>query len=188
MREVGQALMPRVEHSQLHQLVRADVVDQQHARPLQRWPPVGEVVLEHPGGERLGHHRPPVVDAEVAAHFCRHLQSRCGSYAVNHRTRETGVLRDPFGQFGIEALGACQHGTPGDLAVVLDVVAGRDRRRGDSTVASPGQRLGDQRERGTIGIAVPALGDGQRNDPRRRRGKYLQSRFRIIRRVAVVND
>ena len=46
--EVAQALVAGVEQSQLHQLVRRHVVDQQHVDLFQRGPAVGEVVLEHP--------------------------------------------------------------------------------------------------------------------------------------------
>ena len=46
--EVAEALMAGVEQPQLHQLVRCDVVDEQHADVLQRGPAVGEVVLQHP--------------------------------------------------------------------------------------------------------------------------------------------
>ncbi len=180
--------MARVEHAQLHQLVRADIVDHQHARLLQRRPAIGEVVLDHPGAERLGHHRPPVVDTEVAAHLGGHLQSRCGSDAVDHRVGERAVFADPFGQLGIDAFGAGQHGPLGDLTVVLDVVARHDGRGGDSLVTTPGERLGDQRERGTVGIAVAAFGDGQRNDPGRRRSQHLQRRLRIVGSITVIDD
>ena len=69
--EVAEALMAGVEQSQLHQLVRRDVVDEQHVDVLERRPAVGEVVLEHPRGERLGGDGPLVLDAEFGCQRSR---------------------------------------------------------------------------------------------------------------------
>ena len=127
-------------------------------------------------------------DTEVAPHLRGHLQSRCRGDPVDHRTRKPGVFGHPLGEPGIAAFGIGEHGAPGDLTIVLDVVARHDRRCGDTAVATPGERLGDQRERGPVGIAVSALGDGQRNDPGGWRGQHLQRRLRIVGRVTVVDD
>ena len=62
--EVAERLVAGVEQPQLHQLVGHDVVDELHAGVLEGRPAVGEVVLEHPLGERLAHDRPAVLDPE----------------------------------------------------------------------------------------------------------------------------
>ncbi len=51
------------------------------------------------------------------------------------------MLGDPVGQAGTQQFGMRDDGPARDLAVVLDVVARQDRRRGDAAVAAPGQGL-----------------------------------------------
>ena len=98
------------------------------------------------------------------------------------------MFRDPLGELGIPAFGIREDGAPRDLTITLDVVARHDCRCGDSAAATPGKSLGDQGERGPIGVAVTTLGDGQRDDPGGCRGQHLQRRFRIVGRVAIVDD
>ncbi len=63
--EVAQRLVAGVEQPQLHQLVGDDVAHHLHARVLEGRPALAEVVLEHPLRERLAHHGPAVVEAEL---------------------------------------------------------------------------------------------------------------------------
>ncbi len=139
--QVAQRLVAGVEQPQLHQLVGLDVVDDLHADPLQRRPPGGEAVLEHPLGERLTHHRPPVVDAEPVR---EHGPVRVGGHRgdpVHHRVRERDVLLDPVGQLRVPQPGERADHRVRHRAVALDVVAGHDRERLDPGGAAAGQRL-----------------------------------------------
>ena len=148
--EVTQALMAGVEQPQLHQLIRCDVLDHQHADFFERGSAVGEVVLEHPRRERLGDHRPLVLDVELR------LPVRTMTSGV-----VTGVMRSTieFGNLvcsaihsarpGCDLLGVGGERLAGDVAVALDVVAGHDRRRGDAAFAATRQRFGDQAEDAT---------------------------------------
>ncbi len=181
--------MTGVEQPQFHRLVGPHVVDQQNTRLLERRAAVGEVVLEHPAGERLGQHRPFVGDAEIA--FCRGDDLGGGGRgdAVHHRGREPGEFGDPVGEVPAEQFGMRDDGPPRDLPVVLDVVARHDGRRADAAVAAPGQRVGDQAEDGpTVPDLVAALGDGHRDDAGGRGGQQLDRGLRIVGSVAVVDD
>lgn len=129
--EVTQALMAGVEQAQLHQLVGCDVVDQQHADFLERRATVAEVVLEHPGGERLGDDGPAVVDPpEFGCHDVDRLGGgRRGGDPVHHRVGgELRVRGDPFAETGIRTVGVGGERVPRDVTVALDVVARHDRR------------------------------------------------------------
>ena len=146
VREVAQALVAGVEQPQLHQLVGRDIVDQQHVDLLERRAAVGEVVLEHPRRERLGRHRPLVLDAEFAFQHGDDVGRGDRGDAVHHRVGEPGVRAHPLAEARVHAFGVGGERMPGHLAVALDVVARHDRRRRDTAVAAPRQRLGDQTE------------------------------------------
>ena len=144
--EVAQALVAGVEQPQLHQLVGRHVVDEQHVDVLERRAAVGEVVLEHPRRERLGGHRPLVLDAEFACQHGDDVGRGDRGDPVDHRVGEAGVLAHPLGQPRVHAFGVRRERLPGDVSVAFDVVARHDRGRCDTAVAPSRQRVGDQTE------------------------------------------
>ena len=195
--EVAQRLVAGVEQPEFHQLVRGDVVDQQHTCIVERWTPVGERVLQHPRGERFGHHRPLVGDAELVLQRGDHRRGGDRGDPVHHRVREADIGADPLRQRRPRSFGVCGEGVPGHFAVTLDVVAGHDRRRGYPAVTPSRQCLGHQAEHvhlaGPDGVAVQidvvaALGDGQRNDPGARGGQQFDDGLGVVGRVLVVDD
>ena len=208
--EVRDRLVARVEQPELHQLIGLDVVDDLHADVLVRRPPGAELVLQHPLGERLAHHRPAIVDPEARAHLLDVLVGGRGRDAVDHAVGERDALRDPVAELRVAQ--ACEGGErrAREPAVALQVVARHDRERLDLALAPPPQRLGHEPEHrlrrpvrlevrhhrrvvldelaGRVVEVVAALGHGQRHDPRLRRGELLEHRLGVVGRVQVLDD
>ena len=207
---MGQGLVGGVEQPQLHELVGDDVVDHLHPDPLEGRPAGGEVVLQHPLDEGLGHHRPGVPHPQLGGDL---LDVRRGGHrgdAVDHAVGEGDAGVDPLGQGGVGHAGLAHHGGAGGPPVARQVVAAHDGEGDGAGVAAPAQGLDDVAEgggglagvggvaAGALGVGaegaggvvdvVAALGDGQRHDAGGRGGHDLQDAVAVVGGEAVVVD
>jgi hypothetical protein len=100
--QVADDLMSGVEHPQLHQLVRRDVLDQLNPHLLPSRSASWEVVLQHPLGEWLADHRPDIVHAELLGQSGPVSIGGARGDAVHHRVREGHRPIDPVCLGGVE--------------------------------------------------------------------------------------
>ena len=202
--------MAAVEQPQLHQLVGLYVIDDLDPGLGVGRPPGSENVLEHPLGIGLADDRPLVLDAEPVPDLGPVGVGGHRGDAVHHGVGEAHLTLDPGGQVGVPEPGEGGERAAGPIAVALQVVAGHDGERGLAALPATAQRLSDQSERGPRDRAgrqvgehvrvgrvelaggvvdvVPALGDGQRDDPGRWRRHLLDDRLRVVRCEQVLHD
>ena len=126
--------------------------------------------------------------------------------AVGERT----FSRDPVAELRVAQAGEGGERRARERAVALQVVARHHRERRDLALAPAPQRLGHEPEHrlrrpvrlevrrhggvvldelaGRVVEVVAALGDGQRDDPRLRRGELLEHRLGVVGRVQVLDE
>ena len=207
---VGQPLVGGVEQAQLHELVGGDVVDHLHPDLLQRGPPGGEVVLEHPLAEGFADHWPGVLNAESAPKL-RDIRLRgLRGDPIDHAAGEGDVAVDPVGQLRVTHRGLGDDRRARHLPVAGQVVTAQDRERHGSRFPTASQRLDDvaegrRRLTRVLGVVdgagtedvelacrvvdvVTALGDRQRDDPGGRCAQEGQDRLRVVGGEEVVVD
>ena len=130
--DVAHGAVRDVEQPHLHQLVRANVRDEQRANLLPRRPlAVHEVILDDPVFVRLAHHRPLVPSPDLLLELVEVRGRRRGGDAVHHRARVARLELQPANQrlVEVEVAGRAQDALLRHLAVVGEVVAGHDRER-----------------------------------------------------------
>ena len=199
--EIGDRGMRAVEQAQLHLLERPDVAHHGDAELFPGRPPGGKLVLDHPLAERLGHHRPGVLDAERLRNPRAVGIGRRRHDAVDHARRAGHVLGDMAGKRRIAKRGELDEQAVQRRAIGGKVVAGKDREGRRSRSAAARQRLDEKAVRGLrlarrrkvgddarmrrVEVAgrvaqIGLFGDRQRDDPDARIGERVEQRRRDL--------
>ncbi len=199
---VGRRRVAGVEDAQLERLVGPHVGRQQDAGVLVSRSAVGELVLDDPLDERLGHDGPAIGQPVLGEQERRGRQRSClRGDAIDHAVGEGDVLAGPGLEPGLHHGADAQGGRPRGLAVAHDVVAAEDREAAEAEVASSPQRSGESHEGRRQGIGrrgqegarglvhrIAALGDGERDDAGLRPCHPLHERFDVRAGQDVVDD
>ncbi|KAI6754540.1 hypothetical protein HG530_012292 [Fusarium avenaceum] len=118
---------------------------------------VGELVLNNPLHERLGHNGPSVLDAEVLGERRDVVLGGAGGDAVNHGVGESALLGDPLGKLRVAELGEGHQHVAGDGTVLLHVVAGQNSEGLEAIGVTPGQGSVEEAECADRGVFVLLL-------------------------------
>ena len=118
--------MRAVQQAQLHRLVGRDITHD--LRPGERpvRPPLRKIILDHPLGEGLRHHRPCVRDAEPRRDPRAVFIARGGHNTVDHSRGAGGVIRHPAPEVSIPQLGEPRQHALHSHAVGGEIVAAED--------------------------------------------------------------
>ena len=185
--EIGHGRVAAVEHAELHQLERPDIVDQLAPAVFEAGAVRRKSILDHPLGERLGHDRPGIVEASRFANELAVIVGGGGDDPVDHGRRETR-LRCRCSR----PASVAQRGEAGDDAAVVSPFDGRlsqhitvngampavaaQLERLDDQAGGADRRARDGRDRGRCRdglrvelagrriVAIALLGHGQRDD------------------------
>ena len=95
--------MATVEHAQLGVFIRLGMRHQGCASILPPRAGASEAVFDDPMAERLCHHWPGVIHAQLMGNSEAVLVRRFGHDAVDHRIGKRAELRDPCGQLAINS-------------------------------------------------------------------------------------
>jgi hypothetical protein len=200
--DIGQRRMRAVQAAPLHDLERMHVVDQRGTDGLPGRPSAGEVVLDHPLAERLGHHRPGIHGAVGGGHLLAVLLAGRRRDAVHHGAREGDRLGDEAAEIGVAQASETGDDAPRRGAVLREIVADQHGEGRDGRLAPAADGLGEQpgnaargRRSHQIGpdgrmglvqlagrgiLAVALLADREGDDAGARIGHVAQRRLALV--------
>mmetsp|Transcript_3230 Transcript_3230/g.12943 ORF Transcript_3230/g.12943 Transcript_3230/m.12943 type:complete len:422 (+) Transcript_3230:917-2182(+) len=149
IRHVAQRGVGTIQKAELHELVRRHLVGEEHAvHEVPRGAAVHEVVLDDPLEERLGHHGPAVLDAELFGDERPVVLLRGRRDPIHHGVWEGHLRLDPLHEVGLDLLEEVVHAALDGVSVHRKVVAAHHGDRGDAGSLPPDEHRGDEAEGG----------------------------------------
>jgi hypothetical protein len=129
-----------IEHAQFHALEGLDILYQLRADLLERRATIGEMVLDHPLGEGLGHDRPGILGANQAGDRLAISVCGRGHDAIDHGAGESH-LAHPLAQRRIAQAGKLGNDALHRGAIAGQVIAAHHRKRRNARCLAARQRF-----------------------------------------------
>ena len=134
--------MGSIEQRELHILIRSHIICEFHTNFLPFRTTVGEIILHHPLDEIFTINGSPVIGAVLDIQSIYILRTCGGRDAIHHGIRECNILLRPSGKFGILSLHECHESLLCRVAVMLEVIAGKNRYLSGTIILTLSQTLG----------------------------------------------
>ncbi len=152
--EIRQERMAAVEHAQLHLLPRQDVLHHLYSGYFPLRAASDKVVLDHPLDKGLAADGARILDTHLTGDFCKRVVCGSGHDPVHHGAREADVSGDPLRQLRRTLVGHAQHRVFHHMAVIGNIIAGKDAERRKTPLATAMQRFDQDPRRGVRFIGI----------------------------------
>ena len=153
--------MAAVEHAQLHRFKRGHIPDERRAGLIPGRAAAGKAILDHPLGERLGDHRPKIVEAHCIAQALPIVIRRCRNDTVDHCVGTENFVAHEAAEIGRYEFAVAGQQAVQRAAIGGKVVAAQHRKGPRANLAATGDSGGEKAEGGArrlgMGEVVPDI-------------------------------